>query len=112
MSPSELNDRVDRASQRITQQLHLRKVSDGLDADWIPGAIRPYLLALAKPLDTSNRQLEQQVKDQKKLIALYEKLMREILPKLSIEGVNAAHLGRIKNQIHRIVELEKGNCDV
>lgn len=111
MSPTELNDRIERTATRISQKLHLRKISDGLDADWIPGAIRPYLQSLAKPLDTTNRQLDQQVRDQKKLIVLYEKLLRELLPKLSIEGVNATHLGRIKNQIHRIVELEKGKAD-
>lgn len=109
MSPTELNDRVERTAERIAQQLHLRRVSDGLDSDWIPSAIRPHLQSLAKPLDTEIRRLDQQVRDQKKLITLYEKLLREILPKLSIEGVNAKHLGRMKNQIHKIVEHERGN---
>lgn len=105
--PNQLADKVDRIAEKLTQTLHLRPASGGLDSEWMPSVIKPYLLSLVKPQNNRIKFLEMQVREQKKLLAVYEKMYRVVLPKLAIEGATSTDLGRLKNQIHRAVEIEK-----
>jgi len=104
---AKLEEQIERTTVKLTQKLHLRPASGGLDAEWMPGVIRPYLISLVQPQVSRAKLLETQVREQKKQITIYEKLFRTILPKLSIDGATSTDLGRVKKQIHKLVETER-----